>query len=142
MKETYYTVEAISKMLEMHPKTIQRYIREGKLKATKVGKAWRVSGHDLSVFMNDSNIQVEATERKSLADRISISSVIDIDVSNMEEAMKISSTLTAAMNSKSEEYGKTSLSVQFLDTENKLRIMVWGNAAFMEALMSFLSHYS
>lgn len=142
MEETYYTVDAISKILEMHPKTIQRYIREGKLKATKVGKAWRISGHDLSVFMNDSNIHVEATERKQLADRIRISSFIDIDVSDMDEAMKISSTLTAAMNSKSKEYGKTSLSVQFLDTENKLRIMVWGNASFMEALMSFLSHYS
>ena len=44
MQEKFYTVEDISKMLGMHPKTIQRYIREGKLRAAKVGKAWRISG--------------------------------------------------------------------------------------------------
>ena len=31
----------------MHPKTIQKYIREGKLRAAKVGKSWRVTGHDI-----------------------------------------------------------------------------------------------
>ena len=29
--EKYYTVEKVAEMLSMHPKTIQRYIREGKL---------------------------------------------------------------------------------------------------------------
>ena len=50
MQETYYTVEQIAQMLQMHPKTVQRYIREGKLRAVKVGKGWRISGHDLSTF--------------------------------------------------------------------------------------------
>jgi len=30
MNEKYYTVEEISEMLKIHPKTVQRYIREGK----------------------------------------------------------------------------------------------------------------
>ena len=56
MSETYYTVEKISKLLSIHPKTVQRYIREGKLRANKVGKGWRVSGHDLSVFMEQNRM--------------------------------------------------------------------------------------
>jgi excisionase family DNA binding protein len=47
----YYTVQQISDMLDIHPKTIQRYIREGKLRASKVGKGWRITGHDLSTFV-------------------------------------------------------------------------------------------
>ena len=43
MIEDYYTVEQISTMLKIHPKTVQRYIREGKLRATKIGKGWRVA---------------------------------------------------------------------------------------------------
>lgn len=38
MNKDYYTVNQISNMLNIHPKTIQRYIREGKLRAAKVGK--------------------------------------------------------------------------------------------------------
>jgi excisionase family DNA binding protein len=44
VKETYYSVEQISQMLSIHPKTVQRYIREGKMRAAKIGKSWRVSG--------------------------------------------------------------------------------------------------
>ena len=51
MNKDYYSVEQISDMLDIHPKTIQRYIREGRLRATKIGKSWRVTGHDLSVFI-------------------------------------------------------------------------------------------
>jgi excisionase family DNA binding protein len=59
MAEKLYTVEQISAMIEMHPKTVQRYIREGRLKAQKIGKAWRVGGHDLSVFLEGTKDKVE-----------------------------------------------------------------------------------
>jgi excisionase family DNA binding protein len=36
MDGKYYTVEQIAEMLQIHPKTIQRYIREGKLRANKI----------------------------------------------------------------------------------------------------------
>ena len=51
MNETYYSVEQVAQMLHMHPKTIQRYIREGRLRAAKIGKSWHISGHDLSSFV-------------------------------------------------------------------------------------------
>ena len=34
--EKYYTVDQIAELLTLHPKTIQRYIREGKIIAKKV----------------------------------------------------------------------------------------------------------
>jgi len=140
MQEKYYTVDDVCNMLGMHSKTIQRYIREGKLRAVKVGKAWRISGHDLSLFMEGSNSKAAAvqpgTQRKIL-----VSSVVDIDVASMDEAMNISNMLTASLNTKPPEFGKTSMSVQFLDSENKLRVMLTGNAKFMETMMSFLTSY-
>ncbi|MBT3320092.1 MAG: helix-turn-helix domain-containing protein [Clostridia bacterium] len=138
MQEIYYSVDKISELLDMHPKTIQRYIREGKLRATKVGKSWRVSGHDLSAFM-----ETGAKPCKSIpaAARISVSAVVDINVHDMDEAMNISNMLTASLNAKPAEYGKSSMSAQFLDSENKLRVMLWGRPVFMEAMMGFLTGY-
>lgn len=137
MKEKFYTVDDISNMLGMHKKTIQRYIREGKIRAVKVGKAWRISGHDLSGFMESNKKFSDYKDGKEK--KILVTSVVDIDVDDMDEAMSISNMLTASLNSKPSEYGKSSMSVQFLDSLDKLRIMLTGSAEFMETMMSFLT---
>lgn len=139
MQDKFYTVDEISNILGMHHKTIQRYIREGKLRAVKVGKAWRISGHDLSRFM-ESNKKF-SDDKAGAEKRILVTSVVDIDVDDMDEAMSISNMLTASLNSKPSEYGRSSMSVQFLDSLSKLRIMLTGSAEFMETMMSFLTSY-
>ncbi len=134
MKETYYTVEQIADMLHMHVKTVQRYIREGKLRAVKIGKGWRVSGHDLSVFTEGANLpdRSEAVP----AQRVKASSVIDIDVVSRDEAIRIVNTLTALMNSKPPEYGPSSMQAQFIEPEFKVRITLWSGVKFMAAILS------
>jgi hypothetical protein len=57
----------------------------------------------------------------------------------MDEAMRIVNTLTALLNSKPVEYGSTSFSAQFLESEWKVRIMLWGNIKFMEIMLSSLA---
>ena len=70
-----------------------------------------------------------------------VSSVVDIDVDDMDEAGSISNMLTAAMNAKPAEYGKTTLSTQMIESESKLRVMLWGNIKFSKAMMWFFSNY-
>lgn len=143
MSEKYYSVEQISEMLQMHPKTIQRYIREGKLKAAKVGKGWRVTGHDLSVFFEGNGDAVEkASTRSNLGpseERIKISAVLDVEVLDMDEAMRIVNSMTAVLNTKPPEYGRSTMNAQFLESEQKVRIMLWGNAKFIETMISSVS---
>lgn len=142
MIEKYYTVAQISVMLNMHPKTIQRYIREGKLRASKIGKGWRVTGHDLSVFAESekSAISLDNTSGKTPAeDRIRVSSVVDIGVCDMDEAIHITNMLTAVLNSKPPEYGCSSMHTQFLEYERKVRITLWGGIRFMEAIIGSIA---
>lgn len=142
MNKGFYTVEQISELLNMHPKTIQRYIREGKLCASKIGKSWRVSGHDLSVFAESSHAVNEKPETKSTEQRgekIKASCVVDIDVEDRDEAIRIVNTLTAALNSKPAEYGNSSMHAQFLETEYKVRVTLWGNIKFLAAIFEFIS---
>lgn len=136
MTKDYYTVEQISEMLVIHPKTIQRYIREGKLRATKIGKSWRVTGHDLSVFTEENK---EKASNVTEAASCIASSVVDIGVDGKEEAIRIMNTLTAALNAKPSEYGRTSMQVQFLEYENTVRITLWGGLRFMTVMMETLT---
>jgi len=147
MNEKYYTVEKISEIIDMHPKTIQRFIREGKLRANKIGKGWRVSGHDLSVFIegkNDSRrdnsiIKDAEAKGKNSRDRIMVSAVADIEVFDSDEASSISNTMTAILVSKDPSYGKSTITTQYIEAENKVRVMLWGTTQFIEAMMSSLN---
>lgn len=138
MSEKYYTVEQISKLLNIHPKTIQRYIREGKLRANKIGKSWRITGHDLSIF-------AESTDNRNLdvitrpQDKAIVSSVIDIQIDNFDESTRIVNMLTAALNCKPQEYGKSTMNIQHLEHENKVRIALWGNVHFMKEMIEIIS---
>jgi len=45
-------VEDIAQTLNTHKVTIRRYIREGKLKGTKIGKRWYVTKERFREFVN------------------------------------------------------------------------------------------
>lgn len=142
MAEKYYTVEQISEMLKIHPKTIQRYIREGKLCAHKIGKSWRITGHDLSIFIeNEKNAYVSDDQSKKLPieDRFKASAVVDICVNDKDDAVHIIDMLTGALNSKPPEYGSSSMHTQYIIEENIIRITMWGGIRFMEVMMSSIS---
>ncbi|MFV0242496.1 MAG: helix-turn-helix domain-containing protein [Lacrimispora sphenoides] len=141
MKEKYYSVEQISEMLNIHPKTIQRYIREGKLRAGKIGKSWRVTGHDLSVFMESTKLPSGKGTSHSINKsdyEIKVSSVIDIDVEGMDYAIRIMNTVTAALNTNLPEYGHPTMHAQFLESECKVRVTIWGNIQFAQAIFQLI----
>ena len=144
MDEKYYSVDDISNMLNLHPKTTRRYIQSGKLRATKVGKQYRVSGHDLSVFLEGSGTEIIHTDAQETADagpKVGVSAVVDITAGDKEKADRIASTLLAAANTKDPSYGKSTINIQHLNDGKKLRIMLWGSVAFIEAILACISVY-
>ena len=52
MFENYIDVTEASKILDVHPETVKRLIREGKLAATKFGNKWIMEKDRLRVFAN------------------------------------------------------------------------------------------
>lgn len=147
MVENYYTVDQVSEMIKMHPKTVRRFIREGKLKANKVGKQWRITGHELSVFtegsikknadypIDDVEYSIDEQEVKQYG-KASVSTVVDIIVEDMDEGSRISNMLMAVMNNKDPEYGHSTLNIQFIEKKSKVRIMLWGTIPFVEAMLA------
>lgn len=152
MKEKFYTVDQIAEMLGMHPKTIRKFIREGKLKANKVGKQWRVTGNDLSIFTEGNKEKVsDEIENKSgetytvekkdqtIIPKVQVSAVVDIRVKDQDEALRISNTLIAVLNCKDPNYGDSTVNIQQFETDNKIRVMLWGTALFVETMLSSIS---
>jgi len=47
-----YDLPELSKKLGIHLVTLQRYCREGKIKAQRIGRGFKVTGASLSAFCN------------------------------------------------------------------------------------------
>lgn len=59
MSHPLLTVEQVSEELGLHPKTVLRHIREGRLGAARVGKAYRIRRTDLNAFLRLSSRGIE-----------------------------------------------------------------------------------
>jgi len=53
------TIEEVAEMLRVSPRSVNRYIESGRLKASKIG-VWRIKQSDLDKFLEEtSNIKKE-----------------------------------------------------------------------------------
>jgi len=55
--EKLFTINEIAKILRVHARSVNRYIEDGRLKASKLG-VWRIRQSDLNAFLeNTSNVK-------------------------------------------------------------------------------------
>lgn len=154
VESKFYTIDQVAEILGMHHKTIRKFITEGKLGANKVGKQWRISGHDLSVFMEKNNVNIKtkntsgeenvkfsvsSEEIGTIKQKTNVSTVVDINEINKDEYMRISNMLIAMMNTKDSKMANSTINMNYYERENRLRIMLWGGVKFMEEMMSTIS---
>jgi len=70
MSGMLFTVEQAAQRLALHPKTVLRLIREGRLKANRIGKAYRIQAHDLEAFVGAGKAPVGARAKTTIVTEI------------------------------------------------------------------------
>lgn len=153
MDNRIFTVEEVAKILEMHPRTIRRYIRDDVLKAKKIGGQWRVKSKDLMNFMDDEE-NVEKHKKKVEDDLISfvkgkdqndsesiqVCTIIDLHVNSIEEVKPYTEVLIDMMNSRDDDKKNTKFQYTFDEEESRARFTLWGNPKFLSKMLSAVSH--
>lgn len=154
MEEKFYTIDQIAEILGMHHKTIRKFITEGKLRANKVGKQWRISGHDLSLFMEDNNVNIKNNNKlesekiefstgdvdsNNKTSKINVSTVIDINEVDIDEHKRISNMLLALMNSKDSKISNSTINIKYYKNDKNLKVMLWGDIEFTNVMLDFIS---
>lgn len=154
MESQFYTIDKIAEILGMHHKTIRKLVTEGKLPASKVGKQWRISGHDLSVFMERNNVNIADKKvseesnidfvtngevKDTVNQKVNVSTVVDINDVDKEQYFRISNTLIAVMNCKDSTIGKATINMKYDEKANRLRVILWGSIGFIEDMLSSIS---
>lgn len=140
MNTKLYSIADLSKVLDLHPKTILRFIHEGKLLAKKIGRTWRVSEDDLKNFCHGElagrQTQAPPVNYDTLTDRISVSAVIEIREQNSEEASRISNSILAMLNSDRDSDGKSHYDFFYYPEIEKAKYVFYGTPQFIGRIIN------
>jgi excisionase family DNA binding protein len=92
--EELRTVDDAARLLQLHPKTILRFIRRGRLPATRVGKAYRIRRADLDTLAGIPPLPAPTPAEAWTT------SIVDVPGVGSELAQKWARTVTNALNAK------------------------------------------
>ena len=138
MDKELLTVEEVSGILGVHPITIRRYIKDNKIKASKMGGQWRITSSDLKEFMcldnfNDkiakssaSDLQ-EFVQGKPYNDKVLESCVIlNYHVDSAEKATPLCEKIISKVNSEHSNQSGINFQYFYMEEEKNARIIVYG----------------
>lgn len=150
MKEKIYSVDEVSKMLNMHTRTIRRYIKEEKLIAQKVGKFWKIRHSDLKKLMGDEDFLQDSRdiwtqslqafvneEKSSVSSKIQSCSIIDLYSDNLNEVETYAQSFIKKINRSDLKNFK--FQYMYNQERAKARFIFWGNP---QDIASFLMNFN
>jgi len=143
--ENYYTIDKLAKKMQVHEKTIRRYIYGGKIEAIKVGGQWRISeeavnnyykrsknccnsdekisSNDFCVFMDGQNILNEGN--------VQFCTIIDYYEESKDKITEAINCITKIIVD-SNDNKKYRFEYTFDEVDQKARFVLWGDSIFIE----------
>jgi excisionase family DNA binding protein len=118
--EEICTVDFAARQLKLHPKTVLRHIREGRLRATRIGKSYRILRADLEAF---AGVPARA---ETAADAAWMTSIVDVPGVGAELAQKWARTVTNALNAKPSDGPPMRADVIYEPERSHLKIVLVG----------------
>jgi excisionase family DNA binding protein len=130
MSQPFLTAEQAADRLHLHPKTVRRFIREGRLRATRIGKSYRILESDLALFAGG---QPESAAEPT----VRVTSVVDIDNVDAETAQRLARFFPGALYSREPQPDPISLQVMYDPERQQLKVMLAGSPS---RVATYLGH--
>jgi excisionase family DNA binding protein len=129
MSAEVYTVEQVAERLKLHPKTVLRFIRDGRLRAVKVGKSYRVLRADLDALAG-----VAPSPRAAAR----VTSIVDLPEVDSEEAQRLARLLPSARTGQTAHPDPMSIDVVYDPALRRLKLIFVGSAGDTAAILKIV----
>jgi excisionase family DNA binding protein len=138
VSQRLYSVEQVADRLGLHVRTVRNYVRDGRLRAVRIGKQYRIAHEDLEALTGRALAPTpgESVRRHR---HVEVSSIVQIDAISPAAVDRVTNTLMAA--AAGEREGDQPLRLEFVYDEERarLKIIVLGGLASSTALLSMTS---
>jgi len=101
MSADLYSVEQVASRLGLHVRTVRNYVREGRLKAVRIGKQYRIAADDLATMTGRpvSSFKPDPVRRHR---HVEVSSIVEIDAISPDLASRVTTLLMSSANGRRE----------------------------------------
>lgn len=139
---TLLTVDQVAAQLGVHVKTARRYVRDGRLKAVRIGRQYRIAAVDLALLMGQSAAVLPA-EAVRLHRHAEASTVVQIDAISREDAQRVMNGVGGAIKGR-DKSTDTPLRVDTVydETRTRLKLIVTGSLATTQTLLGLIAAYA
>lgn len=124
------TVDAAARLLQLHPKTVLRFIREGRLRATRVGKQYRLLRSDVNALAGGTS---EPSSRLARA-----TSIVDIEEVDLALVERLSAHLLGAIQGRRPSDPPISLDIAHDPLRRSAKVIIHAAPADAATLLSFV----
>ena len=121
MNKPFYTADEAAARLNLHVKTVRRYIATGRLRAKRIGKEYRVAHADLDAFAGAPDVPADTIVRTR---QVLASTVVDVDAISADESHRVTTLVMAAMNSRRGDPDFPRVDTIYYEERARLRITV------------------
>ncbi len=128
MSDELYSVEQVAERLGLHVRTVRNYVRDGRLKAVRIGKQYRISRTDLAELTGG---EVAPTARES-ADRqrqVEVSSIVQVAALSGPDASRLATLLTAAAGGRGHREQRLTVQTIYDEERASMKVIVIGGLA-------------
>jgi excisionase family DNA binding protein len=123
VSEQLFTVEQVAQSLNLHVRTIRNYVAAGKLKATRIGKQYRIARSDLDAFTGGPSPSVEGRKVGVYA-RTDATCVVQIDAITRDSADRLSGALIGAAKAPRASGALMNVSAAYDEVRDSLRVVI------------------
>src|SRR5215469_544792 len=125
MEQDFYTITEVAKRLKLHVKTVLLYVRDGRLKAKRIGKQYRVAKSDFDAFAGgQAETTLEPVRRKR---HVEVSSIVEIDAIGSAAANRTVTHLLAALKNKPPGDARARLDTIYYEEIARLKLIISGS---------------
>jgi excisionase family DNA binding protein len=117
-----FTVDEVAERLNLHVKTVRRFIREGRLPAKRIGKEYRITHSALDEFAGTSAGSPNGAIARTR--QILVSSIVDVDAISPEDSQRITTLTMAGLNARRGEPDFPRVDSVYDADRGRLRIMI------------------
>lgn len=130
MATEFMTVDAAAEELQMHPKTVLRFIRDGRLRASKVGRQYRILRSDLDAFAGVSDTPEAGSARTTCV----------VDIKDVDDLLlqRVSAILGGASKASQSPGVSTSISIAHDPALRTLKVIVIASPANVATLLNLI----
>jgi excisionase family DNA binding protein len=116
-----YSAEQVAQLLNLHVKTIRRYVRDGRLKAKRIGKEYRITRADLEAFAGELRPPEKTVPRTR---HVIASSIVDVDAISERESERVTTMIMASLNARKGEPDVPRVDTIYYPEQARLRVTI------------------